>query len=93
MIFADCIALDRGEAQPRHTAEELFSVMKRHVSLACAYKSEHRAMPELRKHLLWYLGHLSGGKPYKAKMAQVTTETEFLSLCGEMETVGLTLKR
>ena len=93
MIFADCIALDRGKAQPRHTAEELFSVMKRHVSLACAYKSEHRAMPELRKHLLWYLGHLSGSKPYKAKMAQVTTESEFLALCGEMETVGLTLKR
>ncbi|MBQ7492153.1 MAG: tRNA dihydrouridine synthase DusB [Clostridia bacterium] len=92
MIFADCVALDQGKTPPRHTAEELFSVMKRHVALACAFKSEHRAMPELRKHILWYLGHLNGGKPYKAKMSQVTAESEFLALCEEMEAAGLTLK-
>ena len=92
MIFADCVALARGEALPHHTAEELLSVMKRQVALTCRFKTEHRAMPELRKHILWYLGHLNGGKPFKAKMSQVTEEREFLALCEEMEAAGLMLK-
>ncbi len=92
MIFADCVALDRGEPLPEHTAEELFSAMRRHAALTCRLKEERRAMPELRKHLLWYLGRLSGAKPYKAAMSQVSTLAGLLALCDEMERAGLRLK-
>lgn len=92
MIFADCAALDQGLAPPEHTAEELFPVMRRHVALACEKKGERRAMPELRKHVLWYLSRLAGAKPYKAKMALISSQEEFLRLCSQMEGEGFSLK-
>lgn len=92
MIFADCLALMQGNALPEHSAEELFCAMRRHAALTCKLKQEHRAMPELRKHLLWYLGRLAGAKPYKMRMSQVNTLQELLTLCEEMEQAGLHLK-
>lgn len=92
MIFADCIALDAGNPLPKHTPEELFAVMREHVRLACEKKGEKRAMPELRKHMLWYLNRLAGAKPFKTKMAMISTQEEFLSLCAQLEEENLPLK-
>ena len=92
MIFSDCAALDRGEPLPVHTPQELFSVMRDHVRLACEKKGERRAMPELRKHMLWYLSRLSGARPFKTRMAMISSQEEFLSLCGEIEKENLSLK-
>lgn len=91
-IFADCLALSRGEAPPEHTAAELLTVMRRHAALTCRLKGERRAMPELRKHLLWYLGRLSGAKPYKNQMAQVNTLAELSAICDRLEQAGLKRK-
>ena len=49
-------------------------------------------MPELRKHMLWYLGRLKGAKPFKARMAQITTLPEFLALCDEIGQQELDIK-
>ena len=84
-IFADCLALSRGETPPEHTAAELLSILRRHAALTCRLKGERRAMPELRKHLLWYLGRLSGAKPYKNQMAQVNTLAELSAICDRLE--------
>ena len=91
-IFADCLALSRGETPPEHTAAELLSILRRHAALTCRLKGERRAMPELRKHLLWYLGRLSGAKPYKNQMAQVNTLAELSAICDRLEQAGLKRK-
>lgn len=85
MIFRDCLALEAGQPKPEYTAGEVLNVMRRHAALTCQMKAEHRAMPELRKHMLWYLGNLRGAKAYKPRMAQINTLEEFLSLCEELE--------
>ena len=92
MIFKDCLALEAGLPKPEYTAKEVLDVMRRHARLTCELKVEHRAMPELRKHMLWYLGNLRGAKSYKPRMAQINTMEEFLSLCEELEQQGFDLK-
>ena len=92
MIFKDCLALEAGLPEPEYTAKEVLDVMRRHARLTCELKAEHRAMPELRKHMLWYLGNLRGAKSYKPRMAQINTMEEFLSLCEELEQQGFDLK-
>ena len=92
MIFKDCLALEAGLPKPEYTAKEVLDVMRRHARLTCALKAEHRAMPELRKHMLWYLCNLRGAKSYKPRMTQINTMEEFLSLCEELEQQGFDLK-
>ena len=92
MVFKDCLALEAGLPKPEYTAKEVLDVMRRHARLTCELKAEHRAMPELRKHMLWYLGNLRGAKSYKPRMAQINTMEEFLSLCEELEQQGFNLK-
>ena len=85
MIFSDCIALEQGRPLSEYTANHLIQVMRKHAVLTCQHKAESRAMPELRKHMLWYLGRLRGAKPFKQRMAQIVTLEEFMSLCDELE--------
>ncbi|MEA5038558.1 MAG: tRNA dihydrouridine synthase DusB [Clostridiaceae bacterium] len=92
MLFADCIALWRGEERPVHTAEELLSALLRQAALMCTDKGERRAMPELRKHGLWYLARLHGAKPYKAAMAAILTMEDLRKLCEEILSAGLERK-
>ena len=91
MIFADCLALDRGETL-RHTREEVIAVMREHAALTCALKGESRAMPELRKHLLWYLGRFSGAKGLKGEMSQVSTLAGLEAQLDRLAASGLALK-
>lgn len=92
MIFADCLALERGEALPEHSAGEILAVMRQHAELTCVRKAESRAMPELRKHMLWYLGRMKGTKAFKPRMAQINTLEEFLRLCDELEAQNFDIK-
>ncbi len=92
MIFAECLALEAGQPAPRYTAGQVLSVMEDHARLTCQFKSERRAMPELRKHMLWYLGRFKGAKPFKLRMAQISTLEEFLALCAEMKEQDLEIK-
>lgn len=85
MIFADCLALEAGQPQPVYTSSQLLAVMRKHAVLTCEQKPETRAMPELRKHMLWYLGRMKGTKAFKPRMAQINTLEEFLQLCEELE--------
>ena len=92
MIFAECLALEAGKPLPEYSSRELLDVMRRHAHLTCRLKAESRAMPELRKHMLWYLGRLKGAKAFKPRMAQVSTLEEFNALCDEMEQQGFEIK-
>lgn len=92
MIFAECLAMEAGKPLPEYSSRELLDVMRRHAHLTCRLKAESRAMPELRKHMLWYLGRLKGAKAFKPRMAQVSTLEEFNALCNEMEQQGFEIK-
>ena len=92
MIFAECLALEAGKPLPEYSVNAFLNVMRRHAHLTCQLKAESRAMPELRKHMLWYLGRLKGAKAFKPRMAQVSTLEEFNALCDEMEQQGFEIK-
>ena len=92
MIFAECLAMEAGKPLPEYSSREVLDVMRRHAHLTCRLKAESRAMPELRKHMLWYLGRLKGAKAFKPRMAQVSTLEEFSALCDEMEQQGFEIK-
>lgn len=92
MLFADCIRKERGEALPEHTAEDTLRALLRQAERMCADKGEHRAMPELRKHGLWYLARLRGAKPFKAAMAAILTMEDLKRLCDEIIAGGLERK-
>ena len=84
MIFEDCAALDRGESLPVHTVAQAAEALLRQGALMCAEKGERRAMLELRKHGLWYLARIRGGKPHKAAMAAILTMEELRALCARL---------
>ena len=92
MIFAECLALEAGKPLPEYSVNAFLNVMRRHAHLTCQLKAESRAMPELRKHMLWYLGRLKGAKAFKPRMAQVSALEEFNALCDEMEQQGFEIK-
>lgn len=91
-IFAGCLALEQTGTAPAVTAEQHIELMRRHVRLVCALKGETRGMPEIRKHALWYLGRLRGGKPFKVQMAQVATLRQFEEICDGLLDARLQVK-
>jgi tRNA-dihydrouridine synthase B len=91
-IFRGCESLWRGVAPVPVCIGEFFDIMERHVRLTVQRKGEARAMPEIRKHMLWYLGRLRGGKPFKARMSAVSTLAEFEALMGGLRAAETGLK-
>ncbi len=64
---------------------EKIALMDKHIALMCQRKGESRAMPEARKHILWYLKGVRGAKPFKLEFSHVNTLAEFRALCQKME--------
>ena len=50
----------RGIVLPEPEPDEKIKIMLKHIRLACAYKGEHAAMREARKHAAWYFKGLRG---------------------------------
>ena len=64
---------------------EKIALMDEHIVLMCQRKGESRAMPEARKHILWYLKGVRGAKPFKLEFSHVNTLAQFRALCRKME--------
>ena len=64
---------------------EKIALMDEHIALMCQRKGESRAMPEARKHILWYLKGVRGAKPFKLEFSHVNTLAQFRALCRKME--------
>ena len=69
---------------PEPDLEQKVALMEEHIALMCQRKGEGKAMPEARKHILWYLKGVRGAKPYKQKFSGVNTLEEFRQLCARM---------
>lgn len=55
-----------------------------HTRILAEYTGERLACLNMRKHLLWYLGGVRGGKAYKAKAAKVSSLWEIYSMLDEV---------
>ena len=79
-IFEDCLRRMQGRDLRRPTCGELLDLLIRHAEEMVAWKGE-RSLVEFRKHALWYLGRLSGVKPYKVQMSGVSDLAHLKSIC------------
>ena len=78
-------ALEGLPPEKEPTLSEKIALMDKHIALMCQRKGESRAMPEARKHILWYLKGVRGAKPFKLEFSHVNTLAEFRALCQKME--------
>lgn len=84
-VFRRMVAAWKGQSiPPEPDLEQKVALMEEHIALMCQRKGEGKAMPEARKHILWYLKGVRGAKPYKQKFSGVNTLEEFRQLCARM---------
>lgn len=84
-IFHRMEAAWRGEpVPPLPSLAETVAMMDAQIALMCSRKSEAKAMPEARKHILWYLKGIRGAKPFKLAFSTVKTLAEFRAICRRM---------
>ena len=84
-VFRRMVAAWKGQPiPPEPDLEQKVALMEEHIALMCQRKGEGKAMPEARKHILWYLKGVRGAKPYQQKFSGENTLEEFRQLCARM---------
>lgn len=78
-IFSEIAAALEHRPYTPPTADEKLSLIKEHIAVHIAEKGE-RALPELRKHLSWYIHGLPGSAAARAEINKATTGQELYSL-------------
>lgn len=78
-IFSEIAAALEHRSYTPPTADERLSLIKEHIAVHIAEKGE-RALPELRKHLSWYIHGLPGSAAARAEINKATTGQELYSL-------------
>lgn len=64
-IFRDFTNLSNSPGIPKPTASEKKDMIRKHIRLLIKYKSEHRALLEIRKHAAWYAKGEHGASKFK----------------------------
>ncbi len=67
-IFRGIRELDEGKTPSPVTADERFQMIRRHYERMLAWKPEHIAVREMRKHIGWYLHGLRGASRARAEI-------------------------
>lgn len=78
-IFSEIAAALEHRPYTPPTADERLSLIKEHIAVHIAEKGE-RALPELRKHLSWYIHGLPGSAAVRAEINKAATGQELYSL-------------
>ena len=78
-IFSEIAAALEHRPYTPPTADERLSLIKEHIAVHIAEIGE-RALPELRKHLSWYIHGLPGSAAARAEINKATTGQELYSL-------------
>lgn len=78
-IFSEIAAALEHRLYTPPTADERLSLIKEHIAVHIAEKGE-RALPELRKHLSWYIHGLPGSAAARAEINKATTGQELYSM-------------
>jgi nifR3 family TIM-barrel protein len=88
-IFASIDAWARGlPLPPEPDIVEKMAVMLKHVTLACEYKGERRAVTECRKHIAWYVKGLEGAAMLRTKACRLSTLDEVKAFADEVVRQG-----
>lgn len=78
-IFSEIAAALEHRPYTPPTADERLSLIKEHIAVHITEKGE-RALPELRKHLSWYIHGLPGSAAARAEINKATTGQELYLL-------------
>jgi len=76
--------LKTGDMLPPPTLQERLAVARSHLELACRFKGEARAVPEMRKHLSWYIKGLPGAAAARVVINQARTRAEMEAILDKM---------
>ena len=77
-IFAEALAAARGDAPPERTPAGRAAMAARHLRMMTEWKGERAAVPEMRKHIGWYLRGLPGAARMRARVNAMEREAELL---------------
>lgn len=69
---------------PPPSLPERIVVMRKHISLLCEEKGEHRGMREARKHVAWYLHGMRGAAELRKKAGELSTLEDLDELLKEL---------
>ena len=75
-IFKEIHAKVSGEAYTPPTVYNRVETALRHLDMQCAWRGEKYAVPEMRKHIAWYLAGAPLSGKLRAKVNTMTTRTE-----------------
>lgn len=76
--------LRTGELLPPPSLGERVALARLHLSYLVEDKGERIAVPEMRKHAVWYLKGLPGANRFKDRLYRATTEAEMAAILAEI---------
>ena len=72
--------LKTGRIEERPSNREIIGIVLRHARMLCAEKPEAVAMPQMRKHISWYLAGFPGASKLRRDVNAVTSLAELETL-------------
>lgn len=72
--------LDTGCLGPPPSLKERLETARLHLELTCRYKGEFRGIPEMRKHLAWYIKGIPHAAEARVSINQARTKQELESI-------------
>ena len=75
-IFREVRQALAGEAIQKPTVAERVRMALAHLSMQCDWRGERYAVPEMRKHIAWYLAGTPGSQRLRASVNAMTTREE-----------------
>ena len=75
-IFREALCALRGEEYAPLDVETRVKAALVHLDMQCAWRGERYAVPEMRKHVAWYLAGTPGSGILRARVNQMTTHEE-----------------
>jgi len=75
-IFREALCALRGEEYTPPDVETRVKAALAHLDMQCEWRGERYAVPEMRKHVAWYLAGTPGSGILRARVNQMTTHEE-----------------
>lgn len=75
-IFKEILCALTGRSYTPPTIRERVDMARQHLSLQCEWRGEYHAIPEMRKHVAWYMSGTPGSQRLRGKVNQMTTLEE-----------------
>jgi len=83
-VFNSIKSYFNDEIIEKTTIEQRKNAMLKHIELCRESKSENRGVPEMRKHIAWYLKGLAHSSKYKIRVFSAKTYEEMINLIKEL---------